>query len=137
LRAYLGPVREHLREVSVEGIVSAMATLLPEVDREVLTGEFGEDMRDSFRQAVLVGVDGWLDDDLAFIKPWGFGLDEITTPTTIWQGSEDLMVPFAHGQWLAGNVPGAIVHLEEGEGHLSVGVGAVGTMLDELVSLLD
>jgi hypothetical protein len=52
----------------------------------------------------------------------------------IWQGSADLMVPCAHGQWLAGQLPGASAHLEEGEGHLSVGIGALDRVLDELVS---
>ena len=52
----------------------------------------------------------------------------------IWQGSADLMVPFAHGQWLAKHVPGAVAHLEEGEGHLSVGVGSLDRMLDELTA---
>jgi hypothetical protein len=52
----------------------------------------------------------------------------------VWQGSEDLMVPFAHGRWLAGHIPGVTAHLEAGEGHLSIGVGAIGPMLDELVS---
>ena len=52
----------------------------------------------------------------------------------IWQGDADLMVPFAHGQWLASQVPGAIVHLEHGEGHLSLSVGARDQMFDELVS---
>jgi hypothetical protein len=52
----------------------------------------------------------------------------------IWQGSADLMVPFSHGQWLASQLPDASAHLEEGEGHLSVGLGALDRMLDELVS---
>ncbi len=52
----------------------------------------------------------------------------------LWQGSEDLMVPFGHGRWLAAHLPGASVHLEMGEGHLSIGIRAVDRMLDELVS---
>jgi pimeloyl-ACP methyl ester carboxylesterase len=111
-----------------------MQTLLPDVDKAVLTGEFGEDLAASFRESVRTGVEGWLDDELAFTSPWGFGLDEISAPVMIWQGSADLMVPFAHGQWLAARLPGASAHLEEGEGHLSVGLGALGRMLDELVT---
>ena len=90
---------------------------------------------DSFHEALRTGIDGWLDDDLAFVKPWGFDLDEISRPVTIWQGSADLMVPFSHGQWLAEHVPGARGHLQADEGHLSVGVGAIEAMLDELVAL--
>ena len=134
LRPYLLQVGEPLREITADQIIASLETLLPDVDRAVLTGEFGDDMAASFREAVRVSVDGWLDDDLAFTRPWGFGLEEITVPTMIWQGSADLMVPFAHGQWLASQLPGASVHLEAGEGHLSVGLGALGRMLDELVS---
>jgi pimeloyl-ACP methyl ester carboxylesterase len=134
LRPYLVPVAEHLKQVSPAEIVASLETLLPDVDRAVLTGEFGEDMAASFHEAVRTGVDGWLDDDLAFTTSWGFGLEEISVPAMIWQGSADLMVPFAHGQWLAAQLPGATVHLEDGEGHLSVGIGALDRMLDELVT---
>ena len=132
LRSHLLREREQLKDVTAAGIVSSLETLLPDVNRAVLTGEFGADMAASFREAVRTGVEGWLDDDLAFASPWGFGLEEISVPAMIWQGSADLMVPFSHGQWLAAQLPGASGHLEEGEGHLSVGLGALDRMLDEL-----
>ena len=131
LRSLLDQLRPHLKSVDAAGIISSLASLLPEVDRAVLTDEFGEDMAASFNEALRTGVDGWLDDDLAFVKPWGFELAEVSAPTMIWQGSEDLMVPFAHGRWIASTLPGASVHLEQGEGHLSVGVGALDRMLEE------
>jgi pimeloyl-ACP methyl ester carboxylesterase len=134
LRPYLLQEREHLKDVGPADIVASLETLLPEVDRAVLTGEFAEDEAASFREAVRTGVDGWLDDDLAFANPWGFGLEEISVPTMIWQGTADLMVPLRHGQWLASRLPGASAHLEEGEGHLSVGLGALDRMLDELLA---
>jgi pimeloyl-ACP methyl ester carboxylesterase len=133
LRAHQEPQRAVLREIQPADIISSMESLLPDVDRAVLTGEFAEDMAANMREAVRAGVDGWLDDDLAFAKPWGFSLAEISVPTMIWQGSADLMVPFAHGQWLAAHLPAASAHLEDGEGHLSVGIGKLDPMLDELV----
>ena len=134
LRPYLVTEREQIKDASVAEVISSMQTLLPEVDTAVLTDEFGEDFLSSLRQGLHVGVDGWLDDDLAFAKPWGFDLAEISVPVMLWQGSADLMVPFAHGQWLAAHLPGASVHLEPGEGHLSLGLGALDRMFDELVS---
>jgi pimeloyl-ACP methyl ester carboxylesterase len=124
-----------LRSATVADLVKGMDTLLPDVDRAVLTDEYGADLTASFAEALRVSVDGWLDDDLAFVRPWGFSPADITVPCFVWQGSEDLMVPFTHGQWLAGHIPGVTAHLETGEGHLSIGVGAMGAMLDELVTL--
>lgn len=74
----------------------------------------GEAMREAFRN----GVWGWVDDDLAFLAPWGFQLREIRTPVTVRYGAEDVMVPAAHGAWLGANVPGAEVVREEQSGHL-------------------
>jgi len=125
-----------LRNTDASGLIEAMATLLPDVDRAALTAEFGEDMAANFAEALRTGVDGWVDDDLAFVVPWGFTLDELAVPTFVWQGSEDLMVPFAHGQWLAAHVPGATAHLQQGEGHLSISMGALDRMLDELRATL-
>jgi len=125
-----------LRDTDAAGIIESMTSLLPEVDRSVLTAEFGEDLAANFAEALRISVDGWVDDDLAFTVPWGFELDEITVPTFVWQGTDDLMVPFAHGQWLAAHIPGATAHLEQGQGHLSVAVGAIDRMLDELVTTL-
>ena len=125
-----------LRDADPVGLIAGLATLLPDVDRAVLTDEFGEDMAASFAEAFRTGVDGWVDDDLAFAAPWGFSLAEIAVPTFVWQGSADLMVPFAHGQWLATHVPGASARLQPGEGHLSISVGALDQMFDELLTTL-
>ena len=135
LAPYLRKHREHLKEVAAGDIVASLSSLLPVVDRAVLSDEFGEDIAASFHEGLRIGIDGWLEDDLAFTQPWGFDLREIRSPVTLWQGAEDLMVPFTHGKWLAAHVPGGSVHLEKGEGHLSIAVGAMDRMLDELVAL--
>ena len=133
LRPYLAEQREVLRTIQAADIVASLRSLLPDVDRTALTGEFGEDLAAGFREGLRASADGWMDDDLAFTRPWGFSLAEISVPVMIWQGSADLMVPFAHGQWLASRMPAASAHLEQGEGHLSIGLGKIGAMLDELV----
>ena len=116
LRRFLEAQREHLKAIDPADIVSSLESLLPDVDRAVLTDEFAEDMAAGFHEGLRLGVDGWLDDDLAFLDPWGFELGKISVPTMVWQGSADLMVPFAHGRWLASRLPGASAHLEPGRG---------------------
>jgi pimeloyl-ACP methyl ester carboxylesterase len=66
---------------------------------------------------VREGTAGWIDDDLAFVSPWGFDPAEVRVPTFVWHGDADLAVPFAHGRWLAERIPGAVARLIAGEGH--------------------
>ena len=119
-----------------EAVTKGMETMLPPADLPMMTAELGQDIAGQFAEGLATGVDGWLDDDLAFVTPWGFELDAISVPTFLWHGSEDLFVPFSHGQWLAEHVPGVAAHLLPGEGHLSIGVGTLDAMLDELVATL-
>jgi len=137
LRPFLEAARGELKDADAAAIRASLESILPAIDQAALTDEFGEDMAASFAEALRDGVDGWVDDDLAFTEPWGFDFDELSGPVMIWQGSADLMVPFAHGEALASLLPAASVHLEEGEGHLSISLGAMDRMLDELVSAAD
>jgi pimeloyl-ACP methyl ester carboxylesterase len=134
LRPILDRELPGMRDADGPSLIDAMSTLLPAVDRALLTEDFGDALAANFYEGLRSGVDGWLDDDLAFTRPWGFDLASISVPTLLWQGAEDLMVPFAHGVWLADHVAGVKAHLLEGEGHLSVGVGAADTMFADLAA---
>lgn len=129
--------QEAVALATVQGgdVAAALGGLISEVDRASLTGEYADYMAASLRDAVSTGVAGWRDDDLAFAKPWGFELDSITRPVAVWQGGEDRMVPMAHGEWLAHHVPGARAHLHPGEGHLSLGVGALARIIDDALEM--
>lgn len=130
LSAYLLQEREGLLTADPDTVVATMSSLLPEPDRAVLTGELGADLLANLAGGVE-SIYGWLDDDLAFTRHWGFELEDIAVPVSFWQGSEDLMVPQSHMPWQAERVPGARMHLQPGEGHLSLQVNWFGAMLDE------
>jgi pimeloyl-ACP methyl ester carboxylesterase len=136
VRPFLERDAVELRGADGPGLVAVLHTLVPEVDRAVLTDEYGQDLADQITEGLRTGVDGWLDDDLAFTQPWGFELSDIAVPVFLWQGSADLMVPFAHGQWLAERVPGVVAHLLDGQGHLSIAAGSIDRLLDELITTL-
>jgi pimeloyl-ACP methyl ester carboxylesterase len=93
---------------------------LADADRQVLArDDVQRVLIESVREALRPGVWGWVDDDLAFLRPWGFAVSEIRVPITIRYGSQDVLVPAAHGAWLAGHVPGAEVVVDDGAGHLA------------------
>ena len=106
--------------VTAGGVAGSLGDLVDDVDRTALTGELADVMARMLRRAVSSGHTGWLDDDLAFVKPWGFDVAAISVPVAIWQGAKDRMVPFSHGEWLVAHIPGARAHLREGDGHISL-----------------
>jgi pimeloyl-ACP methyl ester carboxylesterase len=130
---WMRPQIEAMANVAPREIVDVMRSLLSDVDQASLTGEFGEFMAKLFHRAFATGPWGWYDDDLAFVAPWGFDLRSITAPVSIWQGRHDLMVPFAHGEWLAANIPTARPQLRQEHGHVSIAVGSIGEIFDELL----
>jgi pimeloyl-ACP methyl ester carboxylesterase len=105
-------------------------------DSAVLTGEFADAVAAGFRESTRVGPDGWIDDFLAFVRPWGFDLREIKRPVGVWQGGADRMVAAAHGSFLAERLPNVHAHLLPEEGHLSIALGRFDEIVSEAASFL-
>ncbi len=80
--------------------------------------EVSQIIRESTAEQALNGVWGWVDDDLAFIRSWGFEVGEIAVPVLVQYGATDVLVPPTHGEWLAANVPGCVVKVNDDAGHL-------------------
>jgi pimeloyl-ACP methyl ester carboxylesterase len=135
LRTYLQAQAAGMGDLSATDVATAFGDLIDEVDRGALErGTLAAWLAETFGDAVRVDVWGWADDDLAFIRPWGFDPADTAGRVHIWQGAHDRMVPFAHGGWLADHCGGACVHLDARQGHLSLVVDRFGDILDELVA---
>ncbi|HLX33543.1 MAG TPA: alpha/beta hydrolase [Gaiellaceae bacterium] len=98
---------------------SALDTLLSPPDLAILP-QLQEFLGQTFAAALGNGVDGWVDDDLAFVGPWGFDLAGIRVPVLLVHGVQDVFVPVEHARWLAAHIPGVDVRLLDDEGHLSL-----------------
>lgn len=123
-RADLEPLlegwRRQILDASPEESLKAIESIVSDVDKAAFTGEFAEYLHECDRIGIGDGIEGWVEDDLAFTKPWGFNPSDISVPVGIWQGGQDLMVPFAHGEWLVTNISGAEAHLEPALGHFTI-----------------
>jgi pimeloyl-ACP methyl ester carboxylesterase len=134
---WMRPHVEAMSRIEPDEIVGELRTIISEVDAAQVTGEFGQSLAATFRDAFRHGPWGWFDDDQAFVHDWGFDLASIRVPVFVWQGRQDLMVPITHGEWLCSHIPTARVHLYDEHGHLSLALGAFGEILDELLGASD
>jgi pimeloyl-ACP methyl ester carboxylesterase len=138
LTAFLDQAAAGLEKVTAEDVAASLGGLVSGADAAALAGDekYAATLAAGLKAALRNGIAGWRDDDLAFTVDWGFELDrKNAAPVAIWQGDQDRMVPFAHGQWLAAHIPGARVHLKPGEGHLSLQLTALGDILADLLDL--
>jgi pimeloyl-ACP methyl ester carboxylesterase len=136
IRAWMAADGEEFRTITGPQIVTTLGDALPPVDQAVATAAWAEHEAAGMRRALEHGFDGWVDDDLAFTQPWGFDLETIRVPVRIWQGELDRLVPFAHGEWLAAQIPGATFRLATGQGHFSLGEANRAEILDELLATI-
>jgi len=136
LTRFLEPAAREMATLTGADVVAGLGDLASAADKAALTGEFADYQAASFRAAVAGGVAGWRDDDLAFVTDWGFTMADVGAgaPVAVWQGDQDMMVPWSHGHWLATHIPGARAHLLPGEGHLTL-VHSFGAILDDLLDL--
>jgi pimeloyl-ACP methyl ester carboxylesterase len=139
LTSLLEGAADELRDITPAALTKELGGLVSDADKAAASGDFAEYLAESFRAGLATGIAGWRDDDLAFVQDWGFALsgggNGAGVPITIWQGGQDRMVPFAHGAWLAGQLPGARVHLLPGEGHLTLAATAFSQILADLLDL--
>jgi pimeloyl-ACP methyl ester carboxylesterase len=111
--------RNQLLAQGPDDLLDDLKTLLSPVDAAVLTGGLAEYLIEANRSGLAPGSDGWWDDGVAFLEPWGFELESIQTPVLLRHGRQDQFVPFGHGEWLARHVPGVQAELTDDDGHLT------------------
>jgi pimeloyl-ACP methyl ester carboxylesterase len=135
LRTLLERAASGAANVTPDEVAASLGDLVSDVDRSAISGETAAWLAAVFRESVRNGIWGWYDDEVALVTPWGFDLGNITVPLAIWQGLQDRMTPFAHGEWLVSHIPGVHPHLLPDHGHLSLGVDSFGLLLDDLLAI--
>jgi pimeloyl-ACP methyl ester carboxylesterase len=92
---------------------------------------------DTYREGLRQGPGGWIDDVMAFRRPWGFELSDIRARALLWHGADDRFSPVEHSYWLHGQITGgstpAELHIQPEIGHF----GAVEVLPDILSWVID
>ena len=68
----------------------------------------------------MQGTRGMRDDRVAFLKPWGFSLSDISMPVQLWAGSKDVNVPPAHADYLKRTIPNSELLIVENKNHSTI-----------------
>lgn len=123
---------EQFRSADVDGFMRAVGedpdTATPE--QRATTAYVLEAVQEALRP----GWDGWLDDGLAMLQPWGFEPSDVRQPVAVWHSEDDTMVSFEHARRLVAALPNAEPFLLSGLGHGEVCCRLEVPMLDWIVS---
>ena len=131
--ARIAPHADSMRENPLSHI-DFLDAELHESDRRVIA-DYGirAMLSSNFAEALKNSGDGWVDDILAFISPWGFDVRRISAPVMLWHGADDVFSPVAHTEWLARRLKNPTVMIEPNMAHFGA-VAALPSILHWLAS---
>jgi len=113
------------------------ARISPEGDRRLLgRPEFKAMFLDDLLNGSRKQLSAPFYDIVAFARPWGFALDEVTVPVHWWHGDRDHIIPFSHGEHVVAALPDAHLYTIPGESHLA-GLGCAADILRTLDEVWD
>lgn len=72
----------------------------------------------SYAEATRQGLGAFARELRLVARPWGFRLEDLRVPTTIWHGAQDDLTPVGMARAMARAIPNATLHVLPGEGHL-------------------
>jgi pimeloyl-ACP methyl ester carboxylesterase len=113
--AMRGRAARELHEVTAEFDPASFV----ERDYDALAGPWAS-LGDDVGLASADGTDGIIDDDVAFVNPWGFDAADVRAPVLLVHGGRDRVVPPTHSAWLAAHCPRAELWERPEDGHVSI-----------------
>lgn len=107
-----------------------------EHDRRVFADPVvGPFLTETMRQALRQGPCGILHDMRVYSKSWGFPINEIQCPVTLWHGSDDDVVHPRFASDMRDRLPKARLNLISNEGHYSLPMNCRDAILGDLLGL--
>ena len=103
-------------ELDDEAMMDEFTRPVPEQERAIFTPEMRTLWAADLREA-LTSYDGYARDNLVWGSDWNLDLAAVSSPTWLWYGDEDRLVPADHGRWLHEQIAHSTLVIRPGCGH--------------------
>jgi pimeloyl-ACP methyl ester carboxylesterase len=111
---------------------SMLLRSLPPEDRHVMEKMSPADVADGLDDALRHGPGGIADDYAVLGAGWGFEVEDVGGPVTLFQGAADTLLPRSHAEALAAQLPSGRLEVVQGAGHFLLH-SHLGQVLDALI----
>ena len=118
LRRFTEAEREVMLADPVAGLRASMLKAPPDDLRIMSEPAWQQSHSTGVREALRQGAEGWTDETMAILSPWGFEPEEVKAHVSWWAGEADINCPISAVRRFVGRLPSAQLHVWEGAGHL-------------------
>jgi pimeloyl-ACP methyl ester carboxylesterase len=95
---------------------------------------YGPALTETLKISLMQGPWGVLGDMKVYARPWGFPLQQVLCPITLWHGSKDDVVHVKFSEEMKKRMPQAKMNFIEGEGHYSLALNCRDDIILDLLN---
>jgi len=110
--------REVMLADPVACLRASMVNAPPDDQRIMSERSWQESHIAGVREALRQGGEGWTDETIAILSPWGFDPEQVRSHVSWWAGEADINCPLSAVRRYVARLPSADLHVWEGAGHL-------------------
>jgi pimeloyl-ACP methyl ester carboxylesterase len=110
--------REIMLADPVAGLRASMVHAPPDDQRIMLEPSWQKSHSTGVREALRQGGQGWTDETMAILSPWGFEPEQVRAHVSWWAGEADINCPISAVRRYVDRLPSTDLHVWEGAGHL-------------------
>lgn len=118
LNSFTAQERETMLADPVAGLRASMVNA-PSDDQRIMAEPSWQHAHGiGVREALRQGGEGWTDETMAILAPWGFEPEQVQPHVSWWAGEADINCPLSAVRRYVNRLPSADLHVWEGAGHL-------------------
>jgi pimeloyl-ACP methyl ester carboxylesterase len=122
------------RQHNPEAEFAKLLDSLPEPDRQALSHPgIGKKAKEASADSFRPGVKGHAWEMRLFGRSWGFAMEDIQVPVSLWHGTADVNILPLTGKMQADAIPQCTAKFLPNEGHYSLYINHISEILQELI----